>query len=691
MRFLFLITLLISSCLYQAQNKKWIDSLKNVVTSANHDTLKANALISLCGYEIRQGNFNSALNYGDYAYDLSKRKNYKKGMANARNNIGAVYYSKGEYNKAIENYSLAAKIKEEIGDTKGMGRTTGNIGAIYSQQGNYPLALQFYFKALSVFEKIKDNDNMIAPLNNIGLIYIYNHDYEKARKIFNRLISHFKNNGITKDHVYTIALGNMGLIYKKDKDYATARNYFNEALDINRKSGDKPGEALTLTNLAELYAETKDTEASLRYFNEALGITEEIGDQQQTVTILTNIGTLYFNINNFKKSEEYCLKALQLAEKIGVKNAVYEACTTLSKIYAKEENYKNAYYFFSKAIANRDSVYNEENTKKAVAAEMNFEFEKKEATAKLEREKELVIAAAEKRRQNLIIAATSIGLVLVFILALLIFKNLQQNKKKNRIITEQKKVVEEKNKEILDSINYARRIQYTLLAHEEFLKENLPSHFVLFKPKDIVSGDYYWAAKKNNLFYFACCDSTGHGVPGAFMSLLNIGFLNEAITEKGISEPHAIFNYARERLINSISKEDQKDGFDGILLCWNKTENKIMYAAANNPPLLIAEGSVSELPYDKMPVGKGETTNSFTSHTINIKPNDSLYLFTDGYADQFGGPKGKKFKYKQLETLLLNISELNINDQKQKLDETFTKWKGPLEQVDDVCVIGLRF
>ncbi len=257
-------------------------------------------------------------------------------------------------------------------------------------------------------------------------------------------------------------------------------------------------------------------------------------------------------------------------------------------------------------------------------------------------------------------------------------------------LNESRAILSEKNKEILDSINYAKKIQYTLLAHDDLLQNNLGEHFILFKPKDIVSGDFYWATKKDNLFYLAVCDSTGHGVPGAFMSLLNISFLNEAITEKNILEPHAIFNHARTRLIENLGKDGQKDGFDGILICFDKTKNTITYSAANNSPILLSGNLITELEKDKMPVGVGEKIEDFKSYKINYTQGDTLYLYTDGYADQFGGLKGKKFRYKQLNEVLQTISSKPLNQQKEILDSTFEDWKCKLEQVDDVCVIGIK-
>jgi serine phosphatase RsbU (regulator of sigma subunit) len=290
----------------------------------------------------------------------------------------------------------------------------------------------------------------------------------------------------------------------------------------------------------------------------------------------------------------------------------------------------------------------------------------------------------------------------------------KQVKVRTAEVVAQKEELKEKNKEIIDSINYAKRIQQTLLAHEDVLKKNLPEYFIYFDPKDIVSGDFYWCSAlsgtnkepsftnvpegkhgtgNNELFYLAICDSTGHGVPGAFMSLLNIGFLTEAINEKGIRKPNEVLNFVRQRLIDNISKDGQKDGFDGILICveTNSGKTKVSYAAANNAPVLVRNNELKELDADRMPVGVGERKDDFKNFELEIQKGDILYLYTDGFADQFGGPKGKKFKYKQLNDKLIEIHSQKLSDQHQILSTTFHNWKGVLEQIDDVCVAGIRF
>jgi serine phosphatase RsbU (regulator of sigma subunit) len=291
---------------------------------------------------------------------------------------------------------------------------------------------------------------------------------------------------------------------------------------------------------------------------------------------------------------------------------------------------------------------------------------------------------------------THIFYVMTFILTFFIgYYFLSINNEYEALVVQQKEILALKNREVTDSIHYAKRIQQSLLAHTDYLKQNLPEHFVLYKPKDIVSGDFYWATKINqnndDLFYLAVCDSTGHGVPGAFMSLLNTSYLNEAINEKNIIQTNLVFNFVRQRLIDNISKEGQKDGFDGILIRIDEKNKRVHYSAANNRPILIKNNECVELEADRMPVGAAEKINGFKQNTIEYQTGDVLYLYTDGFGDQFGGPKGKKFKHKQLNTILTEISKKSSDEQLRYLNDAFEKWKGPLEQVDDVCLIGIKF
>jgi serine phosphatase RsbU (regulator of sigma subunit) len=263
--------------------------------------------------------------------------------------------------------------------------------------------------------------------------------------------------------------------------------------------------------------------------------------------------------------------------------------------------------------------------------------------------------------------------------------------KQKDVIEEQKHFVEEKHKEITDSINYAERIQRSLLASDDLLKE----YFVFFQPKDVVSGDFYWASKlSNDNFALVTADSTGHGVPGAIMSILNISCLKESVKE-GVLEPAEILNNTRKLIIETLKKdgssEGGKDGMDGSLISFDLKNSKLTYSAANNPVWIVRGKDLLEFAHDKMPVGKHNRDNvPFTQHTIDLQKGDLVYAITDGMPDQFGGPKGKKFMYKQLKELLISIAPLPMSEQKEKLATTLNNWKGNLEQVDDVCIIGVR-
>ncbi|MBI3503120.1 MAG: SpoIIE family protein phosphatase [Bacteroidetes bacterium] len=281
---------------------------------------------------------------------------------------------------------------------------------------------------------------------------------------------------------------------------------------------------------------------------------------------------------------------------------------------------------------------------------------------------------------------------LLIFLGIKLFKN--ENLEFNDKINQQKKLLEEKNKDITDSIQYAKRIQSALMASDNLLKKNLPEHFVLYKPKDIVSGDFYWAEKFENKFLLAVCDCTGHGVPGAFMSLLGISFLNEITKEKNITQPDLVFNALRANIINALNPEwtmeEGKDGMDAVLCNFDFTKKEVQFTCSNNPLWILRNNQWLEFKPDKFPIGLHGEIKPFTLRSEQLQKGDLMYMFTDGYADQFGGVKGKKFKYKNIQKVLLENSPKSMEEQKKILDDAIEKWKGNLEQVDDILIIGIR-
>lgn len=257
-------------------------------------------------------------------------------------------------------------------------------------------------------------------------------------------------------------------------------------------------------------------------------------------------------------------------------------------------------------------------------------------------------------------------------------------------LTETNRNLSEKRKDMFDSIAYAQQIQENILPSKEMVNNYVPDSFVFFQPRDIVSGDFYWAVERNKELYLGVCDSTGHGIPGAFMSLLNVSFLNEALMNEKIEKPGDILEKVRS-LLKSVFQYERQDGMDGILIRYNPKSNIITYAAANNAPILVRNGTYSILEYDKIPVGNSMKTDKFKTYSMEIQPGDMLYLITDGFPDQFGGPMDKKYKYRPFYEFLISISQLPTEEQKELVKNEFFNWQHDNEQIDDVMVLGIRF
>ncbi len=632
-----------------------LDSIKQQLAVAQEDTNKLKLLVQLIE-NINEDEIWTKYNdmLGPLSQKLMLHKNTlvarrgKNHYADYLNNKGYLCNNLGDIPEALEYFHKSLKIQEEIGDKAGVAYSLNNIGYIYSGQGDIIRGLDYYQRSLKLREEINDKEGIAQSLSNIGNIY------------------------------------------EKQGDQSKALRYYFKALRIREAIGDEYGQAYSFQIIGAVFQKDGNTADALNYYLKSLAIRKKIGDQQGIAYSLRELGAFYFKQKNISLAKEYALQALKESQKIGYPDNIGSAANLLQDIYQSEKTYDKAYEMLKLFMVMKDSVSNDENKKMATRKQFQYEFEKKELKSKAEQEKKDIEYELRSKQQRMIIYFVIAGLIFLSVFGILTYKRYKITQRQNKIIERQKHIVEEHQKEILDSINYAKRIQYALLAHEDLLKKQLPSHFVLFKPKDIVSGDFYWATEHNDKFYLAVCDSTGHGVPGAFMSLLNIGFLSEAIKEKDITEPHKIFNYVRKRLIESITNEQQQDGMDGVLACFDPSLNAFTYAAAHNAPVLIRDGVLVELPKDKMPVGKGEGLESFNLQTVSLKKGDSVFLYTDGYSDQFGGPKGKKFKYKELHALFLSIHHLPVEEQVKILDRKFENWKGALEQVDDVLVIGIK-
>lgn len=655
-----------------AQTKR-IDSLVNLISTLPDDTTLLKTRNELMRTYVATGDFDKVLEYTKANEELANK-------LIAAHDTGLIYKT----------------IRIQLGGTM-MSR-----GAAWMRKGNNAKALECFIRSSNLLESYSNKKEYMKALNNIGVVFVNIGESEKALDYFEKSLKISEEIGYKEGVIKTYL--NMGNIYSDLKQNKKAIVYLNKCLQLAEEEKYTGVVAGALGNLGMTYGNLGDHDKALTYYFRCLKISQDIGDKLSIARCYNKIGETYHTLKKSDQSLKYALMCYELAVEIGVLDLKKRSALELTKIYEEANKPAEAFKYYKIFVSSRDSLLNLEQTKTVMQKELQFEFEKKESVNKVLQEKKDALAEKEKHEQKLVRNYLIVGFVMVTFMVIVVYKNFRQKAKANQIISRQKEEVEsqkakvesqnelleEKNKEITDSINYAKRIQYTLLANKDLLKENIKDHFILFEPKDIVSGDFYWASKHGDNFYLAVCDSTGHGVPGAFMSLLNMSFLNESVSEKNIAEPNKIFDHVRKRLIENISHGGAQDGMDAVMLCLNRSSNTLTYAAANNSSILIRNKNVIPLDYDNMPVGKGEKNDSFTLRKVDLQKDDLLFLFTDGYADQFGGPKGKKLKYKPLVEIILNNCELPLSEQYEKLRNTFELWKGGLEQVDDVCVIGIR-
>jgi tetratricopeptide (TPR) repeat protein len=689
---IFFLHLLLAVSLFNFAQTPTIDSLTKALSSlpkpSNQlsDSTYIKTLNDLA-WEYSNINPDTAITIAQQGLQLAEKINWKKGKAICFRTLGWSNVVKGNYPQALEYYNTGLRIAEEISDKNLHAKFLGNIGIIYEEQSDYSKALEYYFKALKIDEELGNKNGIARHLGNIGNVYSDQSDYPKALEYYFKALKMVEEIGDKRS--IAIILGNIGSVYSEQSDYPKALAYYFKALKIAEELGDKRVMANNLGTIGIVYEEKSDYPKALEYYFKALKIAEELGDKRSMAINLGNIGDLYRKTGKFKESEKYLKQALALSDSLGTLDITREIESFLSQLYDTLGQYKLSLIHFKKYIAARDTIDNDEKRKQINFLANKYEWEKKEAVMKEQQEKERALFLANQRRNKIILYSVLSGLALVLVFSFFIYRSLRITKKQKQVIEEQKHLVEEKNKEITDSIRYAKRIQNAILPPDKVVKQHLKESFILYLPKDIVAGDFYWLETKNNTILFAACDCTGHGVPGAMVSVVCVNGLNRSVREHGITEPGKILDKTREIVVAEFEKseEDVKDGMDISLCALNG--NHLQWAGANNPLWIIRNGELIEYNPNKQPIGKVDNPAPFTTHHIELQQGDRLYIFSDGYADQFGGEKGKKFKAANLKKLLLSIQHESMEQQKTILQQTFNQWKANLEQVDDVLVMGV--
>ncbi|HEX8517949.1 MAG TPA: tetratricopeptide repeat protein [Bacteroidia bacterium] len=684
-----------------AQNPK-IDSLKIALDTPPVPDTSMMKILNALGWEFTViGEYETGIKYSNQSLNIAntavETPVILREKAGACVNMGVINYYQGEYNKALEFYLRALTIYEELRDLKRLGSVYNNIGMVYDDKGEYTKALEFLLKALKIREELGDKQAIAASLGNIGGIHYSKNDYDKALDFHLRAVKIREETGNKKG--LASSLNNIGIIYDDKGDYAKALEYQQRSIALKEEIGDVKGLALSLGNIGNTYKHMGDFSKAIDFLTRSLKMKEDLGDKKGMASSYNNIGLLHLEMKNFSKAKEFQEKNLRISNAIASRHDLVKAYEGLSRVDSALGNFKEAYHHHHKYTLLKDSLFNEEASKKVIQSEMNFEFEKKEQAAKHEQDKKDALAKEEIEKQKMQRNGFVGAFILMLTLAGVTYRSYRNKKRSHRIIEQQKKIVEERNRDISDSINYAKRLQEAILPSARTVSAVIEDSFILYKPKDIVAGDFYWIEKKDDLVFIAAADCTGHGVPGAMISVVCSNALNRTVKEFGLTDPGKILDKVRELVIETFEKSESevKDGMDISLCVIDIKNNGLAWAGANNPLWYLAGNEIIEIKADKQPIGKNDHPKPFTSHHLKPGKGNIVYLFTDGYADQFGGedlpggkPGGKKFKYSKLKELLLDINLKPMLQQKAILDETFQNWKGNLDQVDDVCVIGVR-
>lgn len=430
------------------------------------------------------------------------------------------------------------------------------------------------------------------------------------------------------------------------------------------------------------------------YYLKALKINEELNFVSELIINNRALGRVYKREGNYQKALEMFNKSLELAKENNIKQEIQYGYEDLSKTYQKLGQYKKAFDYYRLFVLYKDSIFSENSSKRINQLQEQLGAAKTKRALEQQQAASALQEAQIKKQKILIFVAVAI-LILIAFFMIYIFQQNKKIKKANDQLEEQNELIMDQKKEITDSIHYASRIQRAILPPDELLDRVLPEKFLLFKPRDIVSGDYYYINEKNGKVVVIAADCTGHGVPGAFMSMLGTAFLNQIMGSD--DEPHSdiILNQLRGHVIRSLHQTgktgESADGMDLALYVLDFEKKQIEFSGANNPLVIIRDGEVLETKADKMPIGIHiRKDEPFTRNVVDVKKGDVLYTFSDGYQDQFGGPKGKKFMIKNLKVLLSEIYKKPMEEQKQILNDAIEKWMENTEQIDDIILIGVR-
>nr|MCU0390499.1 tetratricopeptide repeat protein [Thermoflexibacter sp.] len=671
----------------------------------------------------------SAIRYAMRALDLSHIFISNEDEFQALNTLKASFLQKGMYEKAVLYEIQLAAYYEKTNDELHLTQTLKEIGDTYRNEGVYGSALQYYLYLLKIREEEADNKGIVNVMNDIGIVFREQKNYKESLRYFTDALNLLKQNPSLEQELGE-TLGNIGTAYYFMNNYDSAGFYFEKSYDIKNKQRDLHEIAKAINNLGLIQRARGNYQEAISKFSEALNLLANIhsDDFLMTNIILDNIGNTYLEAGDLKKALEYHKEALYVANQAHIKERMIASYQSLVATFKAMNDYKNAYEYEHLYNLAKDTLYTEQTAKQIAEMQTRYDSEQKQKSIEI-LSKENEINSLELKRRSQFLLFLGIGFLLAFVLGLVLYNRYRFANKANKLLEVQKEEILERKQEIISqrdaleeqskelshalheldkknhavvsSLNYAYRIQSAILPQKNELDAVFSDCLLFFQPRSVVSGDFYWLGKvpKPNggaKIIFTAVDGTGHGVPGAFMSLVGSSLLKEIVHTRQITSPEHILIELDEGVKETLKQHDthNQDGMDLALCVIDYEERTLEYAGAKNPLVMILNEEVHVFKGDRYGIGgidKVHRHKDFHKHHIDLQEGATFYIFSDGFQDQFGGVEGRKYGLKQLKDFLFSIHHLPFAEQEKKLSAELANWHGTKEhQTDDVLVIGFR-
>lgn len=613
--------------------------------------------------------------------------------------IGQFYRIQRKYSLSLNYLLKAEEIFLKRNDKDGLQRVFSSYANLYVQIKDNVKAIRYALKAKNLAVELNKKSSLANTYNSLANLYLDQKRYDSALFYYRESLKILS----AKDNISHKALlyDNISMVFSSKRDFDSARLYNNKALELAYSANDTYLELQLLFNTCLILEGQKRFDDELVYSIRAKHLADSIGIDIYMAYANLNMGAALANVGKHRSAIPIFRNSIPKLTELGDFSALASLYEELSESYEMIEVYDSSLYYHKLHTSSADSVEKLKALDQVNELLARYQVEKKEH--EIENLNKLNSTFKERDQLKSLVIWISAGLMIVIVVLLTItFKRYKLNKQlnamlniKNMEIQSVNKNLHQKNNEITDSINYARKIQESILPSTTGFKSLFPASFVFYLPKDIVSGDFYWIAEHNRQKFIAVADCTGHGVPGGFMSMLGHSLLNEIILEKNITNPALILDQLREKVIRALKQTgltgENKDGMDISLIVVNETESSLHFAGANNSVFMIRDNAMEELFPDKQPIGYyGSVLKNFTAQQVSYKKGDRVYLLTDGYPDQFGGTRGKKLMYKKMKEILVSSAGQSMEKQFNQVASEFMNWKGNYSQTDDVCLIGIE-